>query len=361
VLLTSNSSWIPRLSVWIAAAFWMAHVAAVRAQDGEYQWVEGYDLTLEGRGWAETNSPYDRLPAKAEGVVRGGVWGLSKDSAGLCIRFVTAAPTLKVRWALGGSLAMPHMPATGVSGVDLYAQTAGRWRFVGNGRPHTDENEAEFNLDGTADEYCLFLPLYNETRSLQIGVKSPHSLEPAPERGRPVVFYGTSITQGGCASRPGMAASNIFGRALNVPTINLGFSGNGQSEPEMVELVAEIDALVFVLDPLWNMSPDLVRERIPHFVHRLRTAHPTTPILLVEDCRIRAEDVPTGMGKVLREVYAELLAEGIGDLHFLSAEGMLGPSDEGTVDGVHPTDLGFMYQARAFEKALRPLLVPAGQ
>jgi len=203
----------------------------------------------------------------------------------------------------------------------------------------------------------VYLPLYNQTKSVQIGVPAGQTITPAPVRPKPVVFYGTSITQGGCASRPGMAYTNTVGRKLNVPVINLGFSGNGQGEPELADLLCEIDASVYVLDPLWNMSPDMVRDRIPPFVRKLRAAHPDTPILLVEDCTIRG-NIPTGMGKVLRDVHKQLQDEGIANLHFLSAEGMLGPDDEGTVDGCHPTDLGFMYQAEAFAKALRPLLTP---
>jgi hypothetical protein len=327
----------------------------VHSAETEIQWIDGRDLTVEGKGWVDTQGFYDRLPAKAEGGVRDPVWSLGKDSAGLCIRFQTSAETVHVQWEVTGSLAMPHMPATGVSGVDLYSRTEQGWRFVGNGRPGGPENTAVFH-PGKARELCLYLPLYNGTRSVRVGVPAPHEISPAPERGLPVVFYGTSITQGGCASRPGMAATNIVGRKLDVPIINLGFSGNGQSEPEMAELIAEIDASVYVLDPLWNMSLDMVRERIAPLVRVLRASHPDTPILLVEDCTIRQDDIPTEKGRALREIIAGLKDEGITDLHFLSAEGMLGPSDEGTVDGVHPTDLGFMYQAESFTTALQPLL-----
>ncbi len=329
---------------------------ASEAADPALTWVDAQTLTVEGKGWTATEAPWDRLPAKAKGVVRPDVWWLSKDSAGLCVRFQTTADTVHVKWEVTGGLAMPHMPATGVSGVDLYAKTDGGWRFVGSGRPEAQANEAIF-YPGKAPELCLYLPLYNATKSVQIGVAEGQTVTAAPVRGRPVVFYGTSITQGGCASRPGTAATSIVGRTLGVPIINLGFSGNGLSEPELADLLAELDASAYVLDALWNMSPEMVRDRIAPFVHKLRAAHPATPILLVEDSTIYG-NVPTAKGKVLREVYAKLQAEGVGNLHFLSAEGMLGPDDEGTVDGCHPTDLGFMYQAKAFAAALAPILKP---
>jgi hypothetical protein len=192
--------------------------------------------------------------------------------------------------------------------------------------------------------------------SVTLGVGVGKSLAPlTTPRGKPVVFYGTSITQGGCASRPGMAYPALVSRALDVPIINLGFSGNGQMEPELADLLAELDPAVYVLDALWNMTPQFVAERTAPFVRKLRAAHPNTPILLAEDCTVRG-NIPTAKGRILREVFAGLQQEGVTGLHFLSAEGMMGPDDQGTVDGCHPTDLGFMYQAEVFVKALRPLL-----
>jgi hypothetical protein len=348
-------TWPCALLPLIAAACLLWLAAEAPAADPELTWVDAQTLTVEGKGFADTEAFYDRLPARAKAIVRPEVWGLSKDSAGLCIRFATGSSVVHVRWEVTSEgLAMPHMPATGMSGVDLYAKTDDGWRVVGNGRPAAVANEAAF-YPGEAPELCLYLPLYNGTKSVQIGVPAGQTVTPAPVRGKPVVFYGTSITQGGCASRPGMAYSNIVGRKLNVPTVNLGFSGSGTSEPEMADLISEMDAAVYVLDPLWNMSADMVQERIAPFVRKLRAAHPDTPILLAEDCTIRG-NVPTDKGKLLREIYAQLQQEGVGNLHFVSAEGMMGPDDEGTVDGCHPTDLGFMYQAEVFAAALKPIL-----
>lgn len=324
----------------------------------EIVWTDAKQLTIEGKGWTDTALFYDRLPAKAQGVVRDPVWELSRDSAGYSVHFLADTPTVHVKWdLLKPNLAMEHMPATGVSGVDLYARrTGGNWQYVSTGRPSKQVgNEAVFYTSGW-NEFMVNLPLYNGVTSVSIGVPQGKSLKPlAAPRGKPVVFYGTSITQGGCASRPGMCYSAIVGRKLDVPVINLGFSGNGQSEPEVADLLAELDPAVYVLDPLWNMGPDMVKERIAPLVRKLRAAHPDTPILLVEDCTIH-NNIPTGKGKLLREIFAALQAEGVKGLSFVSAEGMMGPDDEGTVDGCHPTDLGFMYQAEVFVKALKPIL-----
>jgi hypothetical protein len=327
--------------------------------DGKVLWHDARLLTIEGRGWTDTEAPYDRLPAKAKGVVRDDVWGLAHQSAGICVRFRTDSPTIRVRWALtGDSLAMPHMPATGVSGVDLYARRAdGTWQFAANGRPGGVTNDATFGASGSG-EYTLYLPLYNGVRALEIGT-APASPATPVERGpgtpKPIVWYGTSIVQGGCASRPGMAATAIVGRRLNAPVINLGFSGNGLMEPEMADLLAELDPSVYVLDALWNMTPELMSERVAPFVRRLRAAHADTPIALAEDSSVY-NAVPTAKGKVLRDIIARLEAEGVAGLHLVSAEGMLGSDGDATVDGCHPNDLGMTRQAEAFERALRPLL-----
>lgn len=343
------------IALAVVAMLWLAPSDVEAAE--EVVWTDAKQLTIEGKGWTDTEAYYDRLPAKAKGVVRDPVWDLSRNSPGYCVRFVTDSPRISVKWdLLKAGLAMEHMPATGVSGVDLYAHMPdGSWRYVGTGRPMKQlENEAVFGNPG-AKEFVLNLPLYNGVTAVSVGVSPGKSLTPATPRGKPIVFYGTSITQGGCASRPGMVYTAIVGRKLDVPVINLGFSGNGQGEPELADLLAELDPTVYVFDALWNMSPDFVRERTAPFVRKLRAAHPDTPIVLVEDCAIR-NNIPTPKGKVLREVFEQLKQEGVTGLYFISADGMMGPDDEGTVDGCHPTDLGFMYQAEVFIKALKPIL-----
>jgi hypothetical protein len=324
--------------------------------EAEVVWTDGTALTLEGKGWTDTEWAYDRLPAKAKGIVRDPVWDLSRDSAGLRVRFVTDATEISVQWTLlKDGLAMPHMPSTGVSGVDLYAkQDDGRWVFVANGGPGGLVNGAVFHT-APAKEFALYLPLYNGTKVLRIGVPEGASLKPAAPMGKPVLFYGTSITQGGCASRPGLAAVAIFGRLLDVPTINLGFSGNGIMEPEMVDLLVETDPSVFVIDSLWNMSGELVAERVEPCVRKFRAAHPETPIVLAEDSSVR-DAVPTGKGQILKGIYDKLTAEGMKGVYFVSAKGMLGTDAEGTVDGCHPNDLGFMRQAEVFARELKGIV-----
>ncbi len=361
-----------RLTSWAFAALLLPFtLAAVPAEKidplqgmadpcGTELWYDGKLLLLEGKGWENTESYYDRLPASAKDKVRTPVWDLSHNSAGMCLRFATEATVIKVRWTLrNGNLALPHMPATGVSGIDLYMRADnGRWTFVQNGRPTAQSNEASFRVV-PGRECLLYLPLYNGVESLKIGIpKDKALLKPTESPGRqnkPIVIYGTSITQGGCASRPGMAFTAIVGRQLDVPVINLGFSGNGRMEPEMAELLAELDPAVYVLDCLWNMRPAEVSERVGPFVKKLRSVRPQTPILLVEDCSV-SNKTPTEKGTICRRIYEDLKAEAVTGLHFLSNRDMLGTDGDGTVDGCHPNDVGMLRQATVFSKSLATIL-----
>lgn len=342
----------------------------------EIKWFDLTELGVEGKGWTDTAFFYDRLPSKAEGVVRDPVWSLSRHSSGLCARFVTNARVIHARWSLASStLGMNHMPATGVSGVDLYANdpTAAdprlRWRWIGTGKPDKQTDNEQVLASGIPEgerEYLMFLPLYNGTVKAEIGVPVSASLRTAVRFGdahKPVVFYGTSITQGGCASRPGMAYPAIVGRWLDHPTINLGFSGNGQMEPEVAALLAELDPAVFVLDALPNNDAAGVAERLEPLVMKLREAHPDTPIVLVENISYQAGwllPAPRrsymSKNSALQEAYARLKAAGVPGLHYVPGEDLLGADAEATVDGTHPTDLGFWRQALVLEPVLREIL-----
>ena len=336
-------------------------------QAGGLQWHDARDLAVEGKGWTETKQFYDRWPARAEGTVRKAVWSLGQDSAGLAVRFVTDATAISARWTLRHEqLAMPHMPASGVSGVDLYVKDKGKWHWLGSGRPDkspANEKTLVKDMKPGRREYLLYLPLYNGVEELKLGVPQDATLEPAPPRPdglKPMVFYGTSILQGGCASRPGMAYPAILGRRLDRAHINLGFSGNAWGDPEVAQLLAELDPAVYVLDPLPNMKVEWVAPRLERFVTILRAAHPKTPIVLVENVAYPDGDYVgprsehyTKANARLRELYQRLVRAGDKRLLYVPAARLLGTDGEGTVDGTHATDLGFMRMADAIEPALR--------
>jgi len=257
-----------------------------------------------------------------------------------------------------------------MSGLDLYIRgPQGRWQWVGAGRPKEATTEAVLaaGVPAGTHEYLLYLPLYNGVKSLEIGVGSGAILRSAPVRpegrDKPICFYGTSIMQGGCASRPGMAHASIIGRMLDRAIINLGFSGSGKMEPEMARLMAELNPAVFVLDCLPNMTADMVRERLVPFVETLRKAHPATPIVLVENTMYdngytlpKARKVIEDKNVALQGVYEQLLDKNVSGLTFVPSEGLTGTDGEGTVDGCHPTDLGFHRFAEAMTPVLKKVL-----
>jgi lysophospholipase L1-like esterase len=331
-------------------------------------WHDVRTWGIEGKGWPDTEHYFDRLPAAARDRVRPPVWDLSRHSAGMCTRFITDAQVIHVRYTLlNERLAMPHMPATGVSGVDLYAEhpdgTHG-WVAVSQPTEQKVETIIAQNLKPGARLYTLYLPLYNGVKSLEIGVAHHAICNPvSPRSEKPILFYGTSITHGACASRPGMAFPAILGRWLNKPVINLGFSGNGQMEEAITACLTDLDVSLYIIDCLPNMTPDLIAERTAPLVHQLRAAKPETPILLVEDrSYTNAAFLPQLneqnqlRRQALRKAYMSLKEEGVHALHYMQGDDILGQDGEAATDGSHPNDLGMLRYARAYQPLLQTIL-----
>ena len=335
----------------------------------ELKWTDVRDFGVLGKGWIDTERFYDRLPARAHGLVRDEVWILSRISSGMRVHFLTDSKVIAADWTLpaGDPTAKDHMPATGVSGLDLYVRYRGSWRWLGSGRldgPGRNRKFLALEMLSGRHEYMLYLPLYNRVESLSIGIAPDASLDhPKPGKDKPICFYGTSITQGGCASRPGMTYAAILGRRLEKPFLNFGFSANARFEPEIARLLTELDPAVYVLDPLPNVPVDDVANLAEPFIRTLRSVHPRVPIVLVENviyqnaCFIksRMDEIRT-RNKAIRKVYRKLRKEGMKHLRYVPADDLLGHDGEATVDGVHFTDLGFMRMADALEPVLRKLL-----
>ncbi|MCW3117399.1 MAG: lipolytic protein family [Chitinophagaceae bacterium] len=349
-----------------------------------YKWWNPAENTfpvLEGQAWPkELNSFYDRLPARAEQTVRPDVWNLSKNSAGLYIKFNSNASDIIVKYVVQnkGSYAMPHMPATGVSGIDLYAITQGgqwvwapgRYKFGDTIEYHFSNMEVDQEFKGRDCEFRLFLPLYNSVTWMQFGVPADKSFIPAPlTKEKPIVIYGTSIAQGGCASRPGLAWTAILERKLDRPLINLAFSGNGRLEKPVIDLINEIDASIYVLDCLPNLvasggfSDEELERRISTSIKDLREKHPSTPILIVEHSLSRSTGIIETVrntecekaNKISQLVFAKLTAQGVKGLYQLT-NAEIGLGIDATVDGVHPNDIGMEKYAAAYTTRIQTIL-----
>ena len=322
----------------------------------------------------ERESFYHRFPKKTEEAVRGDVWGLSKSTAGESIVFTTDSENITVRYTVTQGFAMPHMPATGVSGVDLYTHDRNGADVWLTGRYDFSDTVTFcfgpidiLDKPNKAQRYTLFLPLYNEVSWMEIGVdeSADFRFEPSPVT-KPIVAYGTSIAQGACASRPGMAWSNILQRRLGHEVINLGFSGNAMMENEVIDLISEIDAKVYLLDAMPNVCSFkdtlAIRDTVINAVKRLRSKRPQTPILLVDHIGYpQSKAISTTRSKERRTnrmqkaAYEQLISDGVKNLHYLSYDELAMPLD-GTVEGSHASDYGMVAYADAYEKKIREIL-----
>lgn len=340
----------------------------------ELQYAQAQNYKLLGQGVAVTvqgdtsdrvpGMAYARLPLASRSRFRPELWSLGMNSAGLSVRFRSNSPVIGVRWEPLNQFAMNHMSATGVRGLDLYILDGKEWRYAGSAQP---QNKAACRaviisgMDTIFREYMLNLPLYDGLKSLEIGIEQGADISmpqiDLPRTNRPIVFYGTSITQGGCASRPGMAYPAIIGRKLQRQTINLGFSGNARMDASVGELLISIDAGIYFIDCLANCTADLVRARGYSFIKALLDAKPDIPVIMVShqlEPKARfsrsLENNLKEINRLWEEIYQRLLAEGYNQLRFIPADNLTGHDGESTVDGAHLTDLGF---SRIAEELMR--------
>lgn len=354
-------------------SFFFLWQISVSAQIKWYNPVSDSLLPVQGRYWnKEIGNTYHRIPQRAKEKIRKSVWNLSRQSAGLYVKFYTNAPTVNVKYLVSGAHSMYHMPFTGVSGIDLYTTDCNGKQFWCSGNYQIgDTIKCNYkityhNTHRKGNEFTLYLPLYNEVKFLQIGIPEDNYLEfVRPSTEKPIVIYGTSIAQGACASRPGMAWTNILQRKLDTPVINLGFSGNGLLDEEFFRLLSEIDASLFVIDCMPNMTGDNVKwiqSRTEKGLRLLRNKS-NAPILLVEhdgymgyhSCDMKKEEF-MATNRELRKVYDKMKDE-IGNLHYLTFE-ELNLSMDSQVDGTHATDIGMMEYANAYYRKITSLLYP---
>lgn len=340
----------------------------------QWLWTDARELCVEGRGWQETEAGFSRLPARAKGRVPDVVWELSRQPAGVTVRFESDACELRCRWELAyDQFHSPQCPLLAHSGLDLYARTdGGCWRWVGVTREIAGRQaEAALTPWGVLrpgrHEFLLYLPLANPVCQLEIGVPEGASIRSLPARvEKPVVCYGTSIVHGMGVSRPGMTHLAMLGRRLDYPMLNLGFSGNAKMEPAVADLLAELDAALFIIDAAPNMDAALIAERAEPFLRRLSAGRPGTPIILVEDRTYPAGWItpwPAAQNaarrQALRKVYDRLLSDGLGPIRYLPGEGLLGFDGDGTNDGSHPNDLGASRMVDALLSLMRDCCVRA--
>ena len=335
---------------------WVAILKPVKKSVQNVVYTDASAFPLYGQVSDQTNSRYERLPSELQSVSREPVWYLGRHSAGLFIRFRSNSTAIHVKWESTFNNTMTHMTDTGTKGLDLYTLYDGEWTHVCSAQPQGKKSERTFikNMDPVEREYMLYLSLYDGVSSLEIGVDEGALLAPPavdrPSREKPIVMYGTSILQGGCANRPGMAHTNIIGRRLDREVFNLGFSGNALLDMEIAHLMASVeDPGLFILDYAPNAWDYLIDEKGEEFFRVIRDAHPDVPVIFIEDVifphsrfdkRILQE--VTKKNNAQKRLFEKLQAAGEKNIYYISAEGMIGDDAEATVDGTHFTDLGMM-------------------
>jgi len=331
---------------------------------------------IEGFPWFESEGLYRRMPANPRLPFRPAVDELANCTAGGQIRFRTNSKRLKVHVKLDGTADMYHMPATGQCAFDCYLEKDGAMYYHSTGS--YDHTLAEYesalmtNGDGSLRAVTLNFPLYRGVEELWIGLEEDAELLPPQEHAdsRRVLIYGTSITQGGCANRAGMAYTNIMSRRIPLEIVNLGFSGNGLGEPEVAEVISDIpNPALLVLDYEANCAVDKVEETCRGFIRIFRERHPDVPILVVsripfaKDRFYENERELSDRGRQgYRNVVEQCRAAGDHRVYFQDGATLLGDSDieECTVDGVHPTDLGFLRMADKLTPVVQGILREAG-
>lgn len=392
-----------RILFSIALALLVLDAAAEERKELRMREFDPIDVGAEvhGSGWESLAGRFVRLEDSAEGLVRKPVWDLSRNSAGLSLVFRSNTRRLELSFDVFGWKGMNHMPATGVSGVDLFAYkpdgeelwcaakfmpqfkeeyievpatgsqtataqtsstpTTAQARTVRVTRVAYSFEQIDYEEGCEEYEWHLYLPLYNTVENFRMAVEEGCRLEWVPRDERqPIVVYGTSIAQGACATRPGMAWTNLVERELRYPVVNLGFSGNGKLEAELFALLDQIDAGVYIIDCLPNIKvTDNFEEKLEAGIKLLREHH-SCPILVVDHSGHTNERTnlsrcfPDELNRRQAALVKRLRKEGIKQLYYLTRNEIAWDKDS-MVEGIHPNDRGMMQQAEAVCGKLRQI------
>jgi lysophospholipase L1-like esterase len=346
----------------------------IESSENNLHWYSPLEIPFQvaGFGWLEEERRYRRLPAEPAWELPLAVDRLANCTTGGQIRFTTDSASLSVKVKLTGAADMYHMPATGQCGFDCYIGVPGEQVYYGTTKydQQLTDYESVLFTDMSREHRVITLnfPLYQGIDEVWIGLDPEAQITqpPAYDSNNKILVYGTSITQGACASRPGMSYTNILSRRFNLEFLNLGFSGNGKGEPELALLLAEIqDPACLILDYEANcVSTELLQQTLPNFIAIYRETHPLTPILVISRVTHAREHFEAQMAKdradrkqISRQAVEERRARNDANIYFCDGSLLLGENaQECTVDGSHPTDLGFLRMADGLTPILQQIL-----
>ena len=303
---------------------------------------------------------FRRMPRETARSVSPGVYALHANTAGGRIRFKTDSPYVARSVVMANVGKMPHFALCGSAGFDLYCDGKYFKSFI---PPFdiTDGYEGIIELGSCAmREITVNMPLYSDVCEMYVGLaEGSQILAPTPYRTeKPVVFYGSSVTQGGCASRPGTCYQGFLSRALDCNYVNLGFSGSAYGEDAMADYIASLDMSAFVYDYDYN-APSIEHLEATHerMFKKIREANPSLPIIIITMPKSELNKTELLRFEIIKRTYENALGAGDENVYFIDGRTLLSlaPGDC-TVDSTHPTDLGFCSMASVIKKALEPLL-----
>ena len=379
---STNNKSMKHFNLWMLLIALFATLTVSADPLTGFRFEDATNFRIINRGWDNTSEPYTRLPQAFMDSCRKDQQWLYNHSSGIAVRFASNSKRIAAQWNLKNNFHMQHMAMTGIKGTDLYTlnEQTGKWEYVNTARPQEKNFKADSvqskiyveHLDGEMHEYMIYLPLYDGINWLQIGVDSTAQLiQPQVDNPRSmgkIIIYGTSIQQGGCASRTGMVPSAMIQRDFNLECVNLATSGQARMDFYIAEAMASIeDAICYVIDPVPNCTKDRCDTATYDFIKILRTLRPEVPIIMVEGLMYpytrhssyHAEYLPQ-KNECFRRGFEQHVAENPKGMYYMTHDGQTGPEMEGTVDGVHLTDYGFRAYADLLEIKIKKALDKTG-
>lgn len=316
--------------------------------------VNGYESPLSLHG-VIYDGEYRRMSAQIAQKVSENTVSLCKNTAGGRVRFRTNSRCITIRCEMDFIDHVPHMPLTGTAGCDLYSNNEFCHTFAPSWKENHGYSGIHWFEDNVMRDITINLPLYNGVRNFHIGIeKDAALLPPTPYTiSSPIVSYGSSITQGGCASRPGRSYQSIISRELDADYVNLGFSGSALGEKQMAHYIASLDMSAFIYDYDCN-APSVEHLRNTHtpFYEIVRNAHPDIPIIMLSRPYCGKEKKWLERRNVVFESYQNALKSGDKNVYFIDGLTLI-DSFECTVDLTHPNDYGFVCMANKITSKLK--------
>lgn len=334
--------------------------------DKNLTYKDGHLFTLIGKIQGCDTADYHRVDTAHYDIPSAYIKTLLTHASGMALLFTTNSASIAAEWEVSPAKALTNLNPIANKGLDLYIRHKGKWQYAGSGTPVSLVSSAILakGLDTSAKECLLYLPLYDELRSISIGIDPNASITTLPNPFRyKILIYGSSILQGAAASRPGLSYPSRLARKSGLYFLNMGLSGSAKMEPFMARIIADIDADAYVLDCVPNASPQQIKERAGNLIAAIRQRHPGRPIIVINTIFRESAYLDAGVNGYVTHQITEmkkqvdsLLAKGYKDLYYIDSKNFLGDDHEGTVDGTHPNDLGFDRMINILYPQLMPIL-----